>query len=241
MRRKTYFNMISIIIPTLNEEKLLPGLLKAIKSQNFKNYEIIISDAGSQDKTIEIAKEFGCKITNGGLPGKGRNNGANVAKYNILFFLDADSIFFGQDFFTNFLDEFEKRNLDIATFLIYAKGNNKIDKFIYRAYNFSVCLVENFLPHATNAVLVKKEIHKKINGFDEQIKIAEDHDYARRAGKFGKFGIIKTEPILVSARRYETDGRFKTYFKYILCAIYMNLFGPVKSDIFKYKFGHYNK
>jgi len=40
---------ISIIIPTLNEEKFLPKLLNSIKEQNYKNYEIIIADANSTD------------------------------------------------------------------------------------------------------------------------------------------------------------------------------------------------
>ena len=52
--------MISIIIPTLNEEKYLPLLLASIKEQSFdaaqdKDYEIIIADAGSKDKTLKIA------------------------------------------------------------------------------------------------------------------------------------------------------------------------------------------
>ena len=54
--------MISIIIPTLNEEKYLPLLLSSIKKQNFNDYEIIIADAGSDDKTLEIVKNYNCKI-----------------------------------------------------------------------------------------------------------------------------------------------------------------------------------
>ena len=57
----------------------------------------------------------------------------------------------------------------------------------------------------------------------------------------GKFGFIETEPILTSYRRFEQGGRFKIYLKYLLCEIYMLFLGPVKSDIFKYKFNHYSK
>lgn len=59
---KLYFNMLSIIIPTLNEEKYLPRLLDSIYKQDFKNYEIIVSDAGSSDKTFEVAKRYGTKF-----------------------------------------------------------------------------------------------------------------------------------------------------------------------------------
>ncbi len=68
--------MLSIIIPTLNEEKWLLFILESIKHQNFKNYEIIVADAGSRDKTIAIAKHYGCEIVPGGCPAAGRNNGA---------------------------------------------------------------------------------------------------------------------------------------------------------------------
>ncbi len=53
---------LSIIIPTYNEEEYLPKLLYSIKEQNFKDYEIIVADAGSIDKTKEIAESYGCKV-----------------------------------------------------------------------------------------------------------------------------------------------------------------------------------
>ena len=82
--------MISIIIPAYNEEKYLPKLLECIKKQTYKGYEIIVADAGSKDRTGQIAKKYGCKVVKGGMPAVGRNNGAKVAKGNILLFLDAD-------------------------------------------------------------------------------------------------------------------------------------------------------
>ncbi len=48
----------SIIIPTLNEEENLPILLSSIEKQNYKNYEVIISDSFSTDKTREVAAIF---------------------------------------------------------------------------------------------------------------------------------------------------------------------------------------
>ena len=60
---------ISIIIPTYNEEEYLPKLLESIKSQDFTDYEVIVADAQSNDNTREIAKEYGCVVVEGGLPG----------------------------------------------------------------------------------------------------------------------------------------------------------------------------
>ena len=232
--------MLTIIIPTLNEENYLPLLLKSIERQSFKDYEIIITDAHSIDKTVEIAQDIGCQIVSGGLPPKGKNEGAKQAKGEILLFIDADSRILSDDFLEKILQEFKKRNLDIASFLIYPDKNN-LDKLIYTFYNIWAKLSQSFLPHATNVILVKKEIHQKIGGFDEEIKLAEDHEYARRAGKLGKFGFIDIEPIITSSRRFEKEGRVKTYFKYGLAGIYVLFFGSIKSDIFKYRFGNYLK
>ena len=77
---------ISIIIPTLNEARFLPKLLESIKKQTFTDYEVIVADAGSKDKTLEIAKKYGARIVKGGFPAEGRNAGARAAKGDFLFF-----------------------------------------------------------------------------------------------------------------------------------------------------------
>jgi len=227
--------MLSIIIPTLNEEKYLPILLKEIKKQNFDNCEIIVTDADSEDKTVEIAKTFGCQIVKGGLPAKGRNEGAKIAKGDIFLFLDADNIYLPENFLERLTSEFKKRNLGVAFFPILPNGK-WIDKIIYGGCNLFVKLTQRFFAFATNALLVKKEIFEKIGGFDEEIKIGEDHVFARRASKVSKFGFIETKPVLTSTRRFERDGRFITYLKYLLAALHMLFLGPVKTDIFKYRF-----
>jgi glycosyltransferase involved in cell wall biosynthesis len=228
--------MLSIIIPTLNEEKYLPLLLEEIKKQKSAgDYEVIVADAGSADKTIEIAKKFGCRVIRGGLPAKGRNEGAKIARGDILLFTDADNIYLPGDFLKNLLEEFKKRKLDVASFPIYPRGNI-FDKIAYGIYNHWVQLIQRFVAYATNSVLVKKSIHQKVGGFDEEIKIAEDHFYAKTAKKLGRFGFIKTKPVLTSVRRFEKDGRLKTYLKYLIAGIYMFFFGPIKKDIFRYRF-----
>ena len=52
--------ILSIVIPTYNEEEYLPKLLESIKMQSYSDYEIIVADANSNDKTREIAEECGC-------------------------------------------------------------------------------------------------------------------------------------------------------------------------------------
>lgn len=225
--------MISIIIPTFNEENYLPSLLESIKKQDFKDDEIIIADGGSEDKTLEIAKSYGCRIVKGGLPAKGRNEGTKIARGDLFFFIDADSKL-PQNFLSLLIQEFEKRKLDIASFPVFPQGN-LIDKICYKIYNFWANLTQGFLHHTTQTILVKKEIHQKIGGFDEKITIGEDFVYARSGAKFGKFGFLENlPPVLTSSRRFEREGRLKAYLSYFLVGLYMIFFGPFKSEIFKY-------
>jgi len=236
---KNCFNMLSIIIPTLNEEKYLPLLLNSIKQQDFKDYEIIVADNNSKDKTREIAKKYGCGITSGGLPARGRNKGAKAAKGEVLLFLDADVVL-PPGFLRKSTLEFNKRNLDIASYSILPKGGKEIIKRGFDVlYNWPISISQNFLPHGAMGILVKKEIFDKVGGFDEKIKIAEDHYFVRQGAELGKFGIISSTKIFTSLRRFEKDGYFKTLLKYFGSALYMLSGKPVKTDMIKYKFGHY--
>ena len=234
--------MLSIIIPTLNEEKHLPILLKSIKGQDFDNYEIIVADNGSKDKTLEIAKKYNCKIIKGGSPAQGRNNGAKVAKKGgLILFLDADVVL-PKETFRKVLKEFEKRKLKIATFFLFPSEKNKLSTFLFTLfYIIPFLFFEKVLPHAAMGILVDKKLFKKLKGFDEEIKLAEDHDLARRAGKLAKYGILKSGKLYVSDRRFKKEGWIKTYSKYLLCQGHMILIGPVKSDIFKYRFNYLKK
>lgn len=234
--------MISIIIPSLNEEKYLELLLASIKKQNFSDYEVILADAGSEDKTLKIARSYNCVIIPGGLPAKGRNEGAKVAKGQMLFFLDADTVL-PDHFLGKSLKEFETRNLDLASYCLVPLPQNKLLYFLMNVfYNQPIVLLQSALPHAATGILMKKDIFEKVGGFDEDVKLAEDHYLARRAKSLlkAKTGIIQSTEIFVSDRRFRTDGWLSVGARYLLCELHLIFIGPVKTDIFKYKFNHYN-
>jgi glycosyltransferase involved in cell wall biosynthesis len=85
---------ISVIIPALNEEKYLPKCLESLSRQSRKNqFEIIVVDGGSTDRTVEIAEEYVHKVIVKPSPvGVARNLGAKHAEGKILAFIDADTI-----------------------------------------------------------------------------------------------------------------------------------------------------
>ena len=84
--------MVSIVIPAYNEENYLPRLLRSIQAQDFPDVEIIVADADSTDRTAAIARSAGARLTRGGVPAVGRNNGARLAKGDYLLFIDADTV-----------------------------------------------------------------------------------------------------------------------------------------------------
>ena len=132
---------VSIIIITLNEEKYLPRLLDSLKQQTYKDFEIIVSDSNSNDKTVEIAKEYSKNFKEFSIkklgiakgPAYGRNQGAKLAKYENLLFLDADTIL-PSNFLEKMLKIKNKRNIDCASF--YYKDKYKRFIFSLLAYKY---------------------------------------------------------------------------------------------------------
>ena len=235
--------MLSIIIPTLNEEDYLPYLLDSIRNQTFKDYEIIVADAGSTDRTVKIAKDKGCLVVSGGLPSIGRNKGTKAAKGDLLLFLDADVIL-PFNFLENILKEFEKRQLDIASCFISPLSGKKVDNLLYGIGNLYYEVNQYIKPQASGfCLLVKKELHRKVKGFDEEIKIGEDWAYTTKSSKKGKFKFLRTARIPVSMRRLERDGRLDVAFQRVTGAVLFYLFGGIKSDalVKYYRFGNYPK
>ena len=234
--------MISIIIPTYNEAKYLPLLLQSIKSQSFKDYEIIVADNNSTDSTVEIAKTYGAQITSGGLPGAGRNAGAKIAKGDLLLFLDADVILKNKYYLTDCYAEFLDRDVDVATCCISPMSLLKKDIIWHEFYNAIIIAMEKFSPYAPGfCIFAKKSVHNLISGFDEDIILGEDSDYVKRANKISSFKVLRSQKIPVSVRRLDKDGRLNVIIKYGLAGLYMIVVGNIKSDIFNYTFGNYDK
>ena len=103
---------ISLIVPTLNEEKHIVNLLSSLKKQSFKDFETIIVDGGSSDMTIQKANEFGARtIVKLGLKEfPSRNEGAKTACGEILLFTGADIIMLEKAIET-VVNEFKKGNI----------------------------------------------------------------------------------------------------------------------------------
>ncbi|MBW2974640.1 glycosyltransferase [Candidatus Woesearchaeota archaeon] len=230
--------MLSIIIPAYNEEHYLPALLSSIKKQNLKNIEIIVADNSSRDRTRQIARKFGCRVVKGGKrPGIGRNNGAKIAKGSLLLFLDADCCL-KPGFIRGILKEFRKKDLGVAGCFLRPMSDRLVDRAYFSIFNTFTKLSEKTSPSLGGCcILVKRDIHRKIGGFDEDIRLLEEHDYVKRCRRYGRFRIISRK-IDTSVRRFDEFGRIKVGSALVLSAAYKTLFGPIKKDIFHYSFNY---
>jgi len=199
--------ILSIIIPTYNEEEYLPVLLDSIKKQSFGDYEIIVADAHSTDKTREIAESYGCIVVDGGLPAVGRNNGAKVAKGEYLLFLDSD-LELTDDYLRNVIYEFRMERLGIAITQMLPMSNKVEDKLFHDFANHFMIRVEKIKPHGAGCygIIARKELHDACGGFDEELNFGEDTDYIERLAKKERFKVLRNAKIGVSTRRLEEEG-----------------------------------
>jgi len=225
---------LSIVIISLNEEENIGKLLTSIKKQDYKNYELILSDAGSTDNTKKIARKFRCKIVKGGLPARGRNNGARVARGKFILFLDSDVIL-PQGFLKSVIKQIKEKKIDVATVNNEPITKDASEILFHDIYNLWQKIMQKIDPHAVGTcILIKKKVFRKIGGFDERIKLAEDHALARKAFRNGAKFRVLDDKILVSTRRLKNDGKVNIAVKFILATLHRIFIGEIRHDGFKY-------
>lgn len=231
--------IISIIIPTYNEEDYLPNLLDSIKRQNFDGYEVIVADANSTDRTREIAESYGCIVVDGGLPAVGRNNGARVAKGEYLLFLDSD-LELTDDYLRNVLYEFRMEHLGIAITKMKPMSDKIEDKIFHDFANYFMIGVEKIKPHGAGCygIITKKSLHDECGGFDESLTFGEDTDYIERLAEKERFRVIRNAKIGVSTRRLEEEGIVTLIRQYGKSTVNDFLGKRTDAEDLNYNFGH---
>lgn len=227
---------ISVITPALNEIALLPNLLACLERQTFTDFEFILADAGSTDGTRELAERHGAVVVDGGMPARGRNAGAAVARGELLCFLDAD-VQIPDDFLANIWDEMERKFVDLATCEARPVTEVAFDKAIFRLSCRVIQLTAKTDPRTTGyCILVTRRLFRRVGGFDESIRLGEDHAFSKAASRFRPMEYLTSTHVKVSVRRLEKEGRVAYIIKAIHSDLHRKLIGEIRRELIDYEF-----
>jgi len=228
--------MISIIIPSLNEEKYIEETLKSMKNQDFEGeYEIILVDGGSKDKTIKIAKKYTNNIIKIGRGiSKARNRGAKESKGNILIFVDADTRLLYNT--VSVIEKTFKKKEVVAATCPTVPGPAVKDFIPYWAFNV---LMEKSIKSKKAKIpgwcfACRKSVFESLGGFDESLSTGEDFDLSSKLSKKGKIVFMKETFSITSPRRIRNWGLLNGTRKYIETYIMNHI---VKKNIDMEKYG----
>ena len=196
---------LSIIIPTINEERNISRLLNQLLSNSNSNqYEIIVVDGGSTDGTLKVVDGFTqVRLLHSENCSRAAqmNIGALHAQFDVLYFVHADLIL-PDSFFTDIQLALSKSfyggyryRFDAGTPLLW------INSFFTR---FPMMWCRG----GDQTLFITRSLFDKLQGFDEYYCVMEDFDLLRRAKEIAKYHIIQKE-VVVSARKYTDNGYLK--------------------------------
>ncbi len=208
--------MLSIIIPTLNEEEHIDGVLKDLKTQLEDDDELIVVDSHSKDRTVEIAIRHGARVLMQPKNGNGlaRTEGAKIAKNDIVVFIDADSKVpagFTQRIRRHFTDP----DLIVVGGLDLYHSDSRVWKFVYDTYSRMIFLLarvnhvltkECWVPSNNSAF--RKDVFLKAGGY--RSVICEDSDLMRRMPRTRNIVYDSGMTLDLSDRRFRQNGFFRT-------------------------------
>jgi rSAM/selenodomain-associated transferase 2 len=208
--------LLSIIIPTLNEGRSLGVTLEAIAKARGR-VEIIVVDGGSEDETVEIARRFGAQVV-ASHRGRGlqMHAGACSARGEVLWFLHADTIVP-----PDAVEQIGKalaRDAEIVggNFAIHFDGESRAARFLTWLYPQ---LRKLGLCYGDSAIFVRAYSYREVGGF-KPFPLFEDLDLVRRLKARGRL-VHLPAVVVTSSRRFEGRNFPLTFIRWaILQALY---------------------
>ncbi len=191
--------LITVVMPTYKAEEFILEALMSAKAQTYTEWELIVVEDGSKDRTEEIVKEFASSLIDRNIQyvhhsqnqgvSEARNTAIKLAKGEFLAFLDSDDIW--KEYHLELsVRELQLSGADLAHSAIEV-FNHKTRKPIIvitptdeEIADFPNSLFKRcYVPMST--VVVKKSIFQKLGGFDPNFKNSQDYDYWLRIVEAG--------------------------------------------------------
>jgi rSAM/selenodomain-associated transferase 2 len=215
---------LSVIVPTLNEERAIRATLAAI-ARGAPGAEVIVIDGGSMDETAAEARALGARVIVSA-PGRARqlNEGARHSAGEVLAFVHADTIVpatFAADIAGALADpEMAGGRFDVAL---------DADALPYRLIGRLISLRSRISRTATGdqAIFVRREVFEHLGGFPD-IDLCEDLDFARRLKRAGGVACLRSR-VVTSARRWQRDGLARTVLRmWLIRSLYLCGVAPAR-------------
>ncbi len=192
---------LSVIVPVLNEEKVLRQTLGQLAAEG---HELIVSDGQSHDRTIDIAGRFADRVIVS-RPGRSfqQNAGAAVAGGDVLVFVHADT-FLPRGFGRHIREALSCPKTVFGAFSLDFYPLTRFLKCIRRTADLRTRVLKT--PYGDQGIFIRKSVFYKVGGF-APIPIMEDLDLVRRLKRQGDFCLARGRA-LTSSRRWEKQGGF---------------------------------
>ena len=234
--------MISIVIPTLNEEAAIEKTLQQFSQIKNTDFELIVSDGGSTDRTRELAKKAGARVIVSDAKTRqtiaaGRNLGANNAKGEYFLFLDADVQLKNHDEFLQTLLERFAGDQQLVAATVRVKILPELASLADRL--LSTMMID--WPHFINnnilqtgsasgeVMFVRKSAFEQVGGFNETLVACEDINLFERLAKIGKTRSFYDLCVYHSGRRFHQVGWAKIVYIWVENFFYYKFSGKTKS------------
>ena len=200
--------LLTIVIPCKNESKTIDKTLTLLNYQeDIEKVEVIVADSSDDGTTYQLEARnkdrFNLKIINGGLPSKARNNGANQAKTPYILFMDADMFILDPKLLKESINQMRVHNYDLLTTKV--RTTNGKYNYVFRTFDLIQKISKRISPFCLGGfMLLRADTFKKLGGFDEEAKVAEDYLLSKQI-KPKKFKILN-KTIFTLPRRFDDKG-----------------------------------
>ncbi|MDO8663750.1 MAG: glycosyltransferase family 2 protein [Candidatus Wildermuthbacteria bacterium] len=200
--------LVSVVIPAFNEEKFVGRAIQSLLEQDFNNFEIIVVDNNSTDRTSEVARSLGAKVFFEPKQGVGhaRQRGFSEARGLIIATTDADTIV-PKDWLSTIVKAFE-RDERLVGFggLCSLYSGPLLARLLARHSLYPFLLMDRLFSGGWNLMgsnsAIKKEAFLKVGGFNEELTMNEDVEISHRLRKVGRVSIDSKFWVKASGRRY---------------------------------------
>lgn len=194
--------MLSVIIPTHNEAANIGRLVADLRRYApAGTVEILVVDAGSPDATAEVARQAGATVLHAPQPGRAvqMNYGAIHAKGEVLYFVHAD-VGIHPDYVAD-IQAAISQGYEAGCYRFRFDSRHPLLRLNSYGTRFRGLMSRG----GDQTLFVTRRLYGELGGFRERYVIMEDFDFIRRLREVATFLIIPKD-VLVSARKYETNG-----------------------------------